>query len=290
VLTTRQKIQFAKFLSRTLIAARRAVGLGPVVTVVRSGVRWRLDLREGIDLAIYLGIYRTIPKAALEAVKEGDLVVDVGANIGPCTLPLARRVGETGKVIAVEPTKHAFDKLSGNLALNPHLAERVEPLQCFLCEAPGDTVPEAIPSSWPLSGGDGEEVDPLHGGKAMDTRGAWATSIDAVLRDRADGRRLSLIKVDVDGHELSVLRGAEHAIRQHRPVIVIEIAPYVQARQPGGLKALLDEISRLHYRLEDANTGHIVALDEAAIRRQIPDGAGTDMIARFNPAHAGVEE
>ena len=92
---------------------RRLVGGGPELVTSRQGLTWQLDLREGIDLSIYL-LGRFEPSTVrcyTRLVNPGDVVLDVGANIGAHTLPLARLVGEAGRVIAFELTRYAFLKL-----------------------------------------------------------------------------------------------------------------------------------------------------------------------------------
>src|SRR3984893_15716811 len=113
--------------------------------VVRGGINYELDLSQGIDFAIFLGnIYERQTRAALrKLVSPGSLVLDIGANIGAHTLPLAQLVGPNGRVMAFEPTDFAFRKLSRNLGLNPSLAARVEAYHCFLTANDGAGVPEA---------------------------------------------------------------------------------------------------------------------------------------------------
>jgi hypothetical protein len=71
-----------------------------VAQVRRRGLKWELDLREGIDLAIFAfgcfesETYQTIQKI----VRPGSIVFDIGANIGAHTLNLARLSAPTGKV------------------------------------------------------------------------------------------------------------------------------------------------------------------------------------------------
>ena len=59
-------------------------------------------------------------------VRPGMTVIDIGANIGAHTLPLAKLVGPTGRVIAVEPTIWAVERLRANLDLNPPLRAIVD--------------------------------------------------------------------------------------------------------------------------------------------------------------------
>ena len=70
----------------------------------------------------------------------------------------------------------------------------------------------------------------------METDGAIVSSWDAITAARQYGRRVSLIMIDVDGNELSVLRGARETIARHQPAIVIEIAPYFIGMNLAGLR------------------------------------------------------
>jgi predicted RNA methylase len=63
-------------------------------------------------------------------VREGDTVIDVGANIGDLTLPLARMVGDRGKVYAFESNPESFNVLCANLALNG--IHCVKPINAFV--------------------------------------------------------------------------------------------------------------------------------------------------------------
>src|SRR5882672_9077000 len=99
MLSTRNKMRIARALNRMIVGARAMAGREPIVTVRRRGVNWRLDLNEGIDLALYLGLYQGLPRRALDRwIRPGSLVVDIGANIGAHCLPMARRVGPAGRV------------------------------------------------------------------------------------------------------------------------------------------------------------------------------------------------
>ncbi|MBX6324228.1 MAG: FkbM family methyltransferase, partial [Rhodospirillaceae bacterium] len=144
-LATRHKIELARLLSRGLLAARRASGRGPQARVVRAGVRWELDLREGIDLAVYLNLYeRATSRAIARHLRAGAVALDIGANIGAHTLPMARRVGPAGRVVAFEPTDYAFAKLRRNVGLNPDLAARIACLQVLLTGTDGARAPGPV--------------------------------------------------------------------------------------------------------------------------------------------------
>jgi len=147
------KIQLAAVMYRVISMARKVAGANDSVRVIRKGLRWELDLSEGIDLVIFaFGQFENeTAKALAGIVKPGAIVLDIGANIGAHALPLARLVGPNGKVYAFEPTKYAFDKLKQNLALNPELVNRMVAEQIRLTR-PGADDPGEIYSSWKVVG------------------------------------------------------------------------------------------------------------------------------------------
>src|SRR6266436_206522 len=117
MLSTHTKVKIARALSRAVRAARSLAGRDSnEVEVFRDGLKWRLDLEQGIDLAIYLlgAFERSTVNAYRKIVQPGDTVLDIGANVGAHTLHLARLVGNNGTVIAYEPTAYAVRKLRQN--------------------------------------------------------------------------------------------------------------------------------------------------------------------------------
>lgn len=151
MLTTRSRIKIATALSTIVRAARRAVGsTNDQVLLRRDGIAWCLDLKEGIDFGLFLGVYeRSTTMAIRRLVRSGDTVLDVGANIGAHTLELARQVGSTGKVFAFEPTFFAHSKLVQNIALNPRLTGIIKVEQLILAASDYSTSEPLIYSSWP---------------------------------------------------------------------------------------------------------------------------------------------
>ena len=279
--TVKQKIFLARCLNQVLRLIRRLGGRGMQLTCQRRGVQWQLDLDEGIDLSIYLlGAYepRTL-RAYTGMIRPGDVIFDIGANIGAHTLHFARLTGARGRVYAFEPTDFAVAKLRGNLALNPELATRVSVHQCFLVAEAGATLPAAIFSSWPVAH-EHHDLDPEHLGKPKALAAAQAITADAFARE-ASLERLDFVKLDVDGHEYPVLRGFEQTLRRFRPAILIELAPFVYT---GDHAHEFDEfiafLVRLDYQFSDAQTGRPVPADAAALRRIIPHGSGLNVLLR----------
>lgn len=266
------------------MAGRRITGRGHEAVVVRSGVRWQLDLREGIDFSIFLlGLFE--PETARcyrRLIRPGDVVLDIGANIGAHTLHLAAAVGPGGRVIAFEPTAYAFAKLRTNVELNPELREQIELLQAFLTDAGARNIPGNIYSSWPLESGAGRHAG--HLGRLERTSGANVMILDQVAAER-NLTAVNFIKLDVDGFECAVLRGAQKILSKYRPTVLLELSPYVLREHGSSIDELVDIFSNAGYRFFAQDGRTPISMDPAALQRLIPDGSSRNAIALPAGAH-----
>lgn len=143
-----------------------------------------------------------------QLLRPGDVGVDVGANIGALTVPMARLVQPGGAIVAFEPQRAIFDILCNNLRLNG-LAN----VQAFR-RAVGRT-PETI--RVPLL--DYQRPDNF-GGVALG--GSSGDEVQLVTIDSLGLPRLRLLKVDVEGMEHAVITGARGTIDRLKPAIYVE--------------------------------------------------------------------
>jgi FkbM family methyltransferase len=278
---TAHKMAAARIAYYAVRGVRAMMGRTDRQIAVRDGLTFDLDLAEGIDFSIYLGgmFERNTALALGRLVKPSSLVLDIGANIGTHTLRLARQVGPQGRVLAFEPTEFAFRKLRRNLDLNPALASRVDAFHCFLAESDDAAVPDAIYSSWPLVGG--TNLHAKHLGHEMLTEAARALSIDGILA-RYPGRGVQLVKLDVDGFECQVLRGATKLLREARPIFVMELAPYVLEERGASLAELLSFFVPNGYSLFAEQDERPLSSNANDLKSLIGDGASINVIARVS--------
>lgn len=275
---TRTKIALARQLHRLVMAPRRLLGKSTSVRVRRNGILWDLDLREGIDLAIYLlgGFERSTIRAYRRIVRPGDTVFDIGANIGAHTLPLARAVGPRGHVVAFEATDAAYAKLGENLKLNPTLACRIVARQSFLCDVDGRLPAHPVYASWPVdSRAAVPDTHPLHLGVPASTRGAKCETLDSAWVELGCPT-VAFIKLDVDGNEPAILRGGVRLLQEQRPTILTELAPYGHIERGESADALESLLGGAGYRLYDLR-GRVLA---SAGGSRLRPGASINVVAR----------
>jgi FkbM family methyltransferase len=276
---TASKIAIARTAYQLIHAGRQIVGLSDTAICRRHGITYELDLAQGIDLAIYLGdIFEKNTKRALRSlVRSGSVALDIGANIGAHTLNLAKLVGASGLVMAFEPTDFAFRKLTRNIALNASLSPRIRAYNCFLAAKDGGSLPASIYSSWPLV----HEADlhAKHLGQAMPTQHATTRTVDSILAEAGDPI-VSLVKLDVDGFECEILKGATRLLRNQKPIFVMELAPYVLDERGASLAELVSLLTSSTYRFFDESTQAQLPSDVNRLKELIGDGESINVIAR----------
>lgn len=279
-LSTKHKFIIARWISRVLLSMRSLVRLPPTTRVVRQQIYWHIDFREGIDLALYLGVYEPETlKVLAQRIKPGATVLDIGANVGAMTLPLAKSVGSSGHVYAFEPTSWAYDKLQHNLSLNPDLGKRVTAEKLMLLSE-GQMPPDFIYSSWNLSAQVDDQTHPSHMGRLMATDSVSGITLDRYFENRPN--RINLIKLDVDGYELVVLQGARSLLQRDRPEILLEMAPHVQEERQQ-LDDLLCELAELGYQLFHLNAKTTIPMNRAVIEKLCPTGGSINVLALAQP-------
>ena len=130
----------------------------------------------------------------------GGTAIDVGANIGDLTLPLARTAGDAGKVFAIESHPEIYNVLCANLALNQ--IRNTAPINAFVATSP-----------------DADTASPVWGRHAY-VGDRWKPRIIAI--DDLELEALDLLKIDVDGTELDVLQSGAMQVERFRPALYFE--------------------------------------------------------------------
>jgi FkbM family methyltransferase len=245
--------------------------------VERDGIKYEIDLSEGIELSMYLfgNFQKHILANKHYKIKQDDVIFDIGTNIGLMTLQFAKLV-PNGKVYSFEPTHYAIGRLRSNLALNPELAKRVQIINSFVSERSSDS-PEIVAfASWKVSGERSDKDHPVHLGTPMPAEGVPSVSLDDFTRLNAI-EKINFIKIDTDGHEYEVFKGGKETIGKYRPHIIFEIGLYVMDEKKIAFDFYFNYFKDLNYKLVDTKTDKEITLSN--YRNYIPKNGSTDLIA-----------
>jgi FkbM family methyltransferase len=184
-------------------------------------------------------------------VRNGTVVIDVGANVGFFTRSFAEWL-EDGVVIALEPEEQNFRLLTSACRRFP--PGRIEAIQAAASHEDGMRLLELNPlnpADHKLSTGDT--------GVAIKS-----VSIDQLLAER-DRPTVSLIKIDVQGAEVAVIRGARETIHRCRPALFVEIGENGLERYGTSIAELLGIFSDAGY------VAHSMERDGLVARRSVGD-------------------
>lgn len=184
-------------------------------------------------------VEKSLQEVMVREIHPGDLVVDVGAHFGMHTLLAACLVGEKGKVVAFDPTPATVRMLRRNLGLNG-LNGRVTVVESAVSNSPADHIEFFIPREGPMVEA---SLRPM-------VEGMNRTMVANVRLDdfrKTFDRKVSFIKIDVEGAELEVLRGAKDILREDRPVLAIEVHGFALPRFKASVRDLREFLESFGY-------------------------------------------
>ena len=202
----------------------------------------------GVDNYIYLNSIHEpeILNVIRENVQAGDVVVDVGANIGQHSLFMSQFVGETGSVYSFEPLQSNTDSIKKSLKLNNSQNVTVETMavgeedtevKMFVPETSNDR------SSRELIGMTTENFEKVK-----------MTKLDTYFADT----KINFVKIDTEGFESEVISGASDIIAKHKPKILLEYAPKFYEARKVDSNDLLSTLIKHDYVLQDVSSGVMV--------------------------------
>jgi len=183
-----------------------------------AAVSFNLSINGSWD-RIAVQVLQQIARALIRQRKR-IVAVDVGANLGAISVPLARVLEDNGVVHAFEPQRLIYYMLCGNVAIAS--LENVYCHRLAVSEQPGGQI--ELPTyrldkivnigAYQLEKTEDTDFDGVATGSAE--------QVDVVSLDSFGLERLDLLKIDVEGMELKVLEGAAKLIEQYRPAILFE--------------------------------------------------------------------
>jgi FkbM family methyltransferase len=235
----------------------------------------------GVDI-LNLGVYdRVVPEAICRLLDPGDLAFDVGANIGQNVSIMALVLGEQGRAIAFEPGQESWRLLTENVAAWEQY--QLSPI----------TVVRQAVSSRRGTGWLFESVDlgsftlekNAHGAPHVAAKTGSGISVDLTTLDEftPPGTSIGLIKIDVEGHELSVLEGAARLLHEQcvRDIIFEDFQP-----QPSPVTMRLQAAGYIVFSLFTAWRKPALLSFEQLAARQSEEFPQVNFLATCEPARA----
>lgn len=229
---------------RALHEPGKSVG-ATVVVESRNGLQYFVDTKSFLEWRLFMyGVYEgELQEKMKDCLREGDVAIDCGANVGIHTCVLARGVASNGRVIAVEPMIELADRMKANCDLNG--ITNVTVLRVAVSSEIGKGI-LFCPSPEASNRGQASLYrDALHSSVA---RRIPVTTVDQIVASKGL-RAVRLIKIDVEGNELEVLRGAEKTLRTAQPHLFFEYDPENYRAARVNWSELVELIYRLSYRL-----------------------------------------
>ena len=175
---------------------------------------------------------------ATDIARDGGMILDVGANIGVYTVACARAAGDRGHVIALEPGPTTFKKLAQtcallkltNVSMFQVAAGRTSGTATFVSNRSGRDVHQHLADARPHAPEDDLQVE--------------SRRLDDVCGPDADA--VTLMKIDVEGHELEVLEGAGRILANGSVHILVEFSAGALAAAGASSKRLWEFLARTH--------------------------------------------
>lgn len=216
--------------------------------VERMGQRWLLNPSDFVQSSFYwTGEFEPWDWFHLSRlITPESIVLDVGANFGFYTILIARQLTTGGRVLAFEPCSQTLSRLRTNIRLNA-LEAVTTVLPVALSNRPGYGYLENV------SGNSGATALATSGERiALDT-------LDEVCTQQSL-KRVDIIKIDVEGHELAVLEGAARTIESSRPIMLVEGNEVALRRSGASAEELAAKLRSWGYRLLVPNRRRLVPL------------------------------
>jgi len=206
------------------------------------GYQMELDLRDWSErLTYFLGRYYElgVQRVLTALLRPGDRFVDIGTNIGMISLLGARLVSEEGRVDSFEPNPEALQVLKKNIDLNSIEHIVVHPVG--LADKNGRMT---LRLSSRHSGT--ATLGPVPDSETVKSFEVEVRVADDILL--AESARIRLIKIDVEGFELNVIRGLKKTLERDRPFLVTEFVAEQFEDSEGSFGELLDLLEPIGFR------------------------------------------
>lgn len=231
----------------------------PLDATVVGGALLRLDMSSELCKLIYCDNFEEAEQIFVSRfLHEGDVFLDVGANIGLFTLVAAKRVGKTGKVHAFEPCSGTFERLKENVARNAF--DNVSCHHMALSDTEGSI--ELMSFTDGFDAWNSIAAVP-HKGAVGSREQVQCSTIDKFVSGTVAGKKVALAKIDVEGWESHVIAGGPSVLKEtDAPTLLVEFTEDAAKAAGSSCRELYETLT---------SSGYGLYTYDATANRLIPD-------------------
>ena len=217
----------------------------------KNGDFWVSDLDNSQSVELYY--FKVWEQHLLDVIDkyvvEGTVAIDAGANFGSISVPISKKLGSSGKLYSFEMSKVMASRLKRNIEQNK--CSNVELLNIALSDVADQSV----------FFGELEEDQKTNFGDIRINKEAEGTEVKTTTIDSLNIQdRVSFIKVDCQGYDLKVMRGAKKTIEKHRPVVVFEWEDDMSSDFNDTIEDVLAFYSELNYKVNKIEKDDWIAI------------------------------
>jgi len=223
---------------------------GTIRRVERDGIQYELDLSDLVDWYIYFGFKEPSRMILYKLVKDGSIIMDIGANVGDISMHFAQYTGDKGQVHSFEPDPTNFSRITKNLSLNNFKNIQLNNVGLGSQQAHLKMI---------VRDEHNRGMNQLVKEKVKEGEiGIEIIKLDDYIAAKGI-IHIDLIKIDVEGFDFEVLNGASNTLDTIKPDLFIELDDRCLKKQGSSARELVAFLNSKSYLIEHAETAEKIS-------------------------------
>lgn len=223
--------------------------------VERDGIKYQLDRSCLMQWFIYWDLQDITREKLYSLVKTGDVIFDVGTNVGETLLHFAKITGESGFVYGFEPDEKNYANVLKNISLNDFenvhvfdlgVSDKAETLKLFRVDS------HNLGMNRILNEAEAAEFE--------DFTTIETNTLDHIVEENKI-EKVDVIKIDIEGYEMHALRGAKELLKKFQPRLFIEVGYTRLLKHGTSPNEMIDFLQNLNYSVYHAETDEKIDSD-----------------------------
>jgi len=215
--------------------------------IYRNSIKFNVDLSDHMQWLIYFGHEVENRKALYGLLDKKYQILDVGANVGETALNMSKIAGPGSNVVAIEANSSTFNLLEENCRANPALI--VNRINVGLSDEEGAM---SIKRKTDRNKG-ADQLMAIDSSIGHDANQVRVKTIDNLIQENLLSSSIDLIKIDVEGMELQVLKGAKQLLLKSTPTLFFEFSENQFAGYNYSGQDIFSFLKQFNYQFVDAS-------------------------------------